>query len=115
MKTKETEKVVERYLSDKIVSIGGMAYKFNSPNRRFVPDRICVFPSGLATFVEVKGPKGKLHSGQVREIKRIRALGFWVSVLKSKADVDTYVKLLKQLIKEREKQNAGNKSTRRNI
>lgn len=52
-----------------------IAYKFTSPQRRNVPDRIVVFPNGVLIFIEFKAP-GKLPTeGQNREISRLKYRG----------------------------------------
>lgn len=65
---------------------GILAYKFTSPNRRSVPDRIFLGPGGLVFFVEFKAPGAKPTESQAREIRRLRALGHIVEV------VDTVLK-----------------------
>jgi len=40
------ERVIEAYLVQKVKELGGIAYKFTSPQRRSVPDRLCLFPTG---------------------------------------------------------------------
>ncbi|MCW3641505.1 PDDEXK family nuclease, partial [Burkholderia cenocepacia] len=61
------EKTVETYLVDRVRAAGGDAYKFSSPARVSVPDRIVVFPPARIYFVELKRPGGKLTRGQERE------------------------------------------------
>jgi hypothetical protein len=48
------ESQLEQKLVHHITKLGGIAYKFSSPNRRSVPDRLCVMPNGRAFFVELK-------------------------------------------------------------
>lgn len=70
----ESEKKVEKFLKFTIEQAGGMCYKFQSPGRRFVTDRICVLNGGVTVWVECKGETGSLSKGQLREIHRLRAL-----------------------------------------
>lgn len=70
------EALVERRLVRAVERVGGFAYKFESPGRAGVPDRVCLFPDGRIVFVEVKAPGGKVSELQKVEIARIRALGF---------------------------------------
>lgn len=63
---------------------GGVAFKFISPGRRSVPDRIVLLPGGRIVFVECKAPGKPPRAGQLREHGRLRALGFTVVVLDSK-------------------------------
>lgn len=86
------EKVIERYLCDKIKRLGGHAYKFNSQAHRSVPDRIVVLPDGRTHYVEVKTIGGKLSSGQKREIARLRSMKQTVHVIWTKAGVDEYIR-----------------------
>ena len=48
-----------------------MPYKFTSPQRRSVPDRMFINPSGKIWFIEFKKQGGRLTEGQKREIKRL--------------------------------------------
>jgi len=82
------EKTVERALIKHVKDQGGIAYKFTSPNRRSVPDRLCVFPGGRVVFVECKRPGGKLTKLQAREIERLREMGFEVMVVDGKDGVE---------------------------
>ncbi|CDG95807.1 putative nuclease p44 [Xenorhabdus bovienii str. puntauvense] len=78
------ESVIENHLVKEIKKTGGIAYKFVSPGRRSVPDRICVLPGGRVVFVECKAPGEKPRPDQLREHERLRALGCEVVVLDSK-------------------------------
>ena len=86
------EKIIEEYLGKKVKDVlKGIAYKFTSPGRWSVPDRICLLPGGVVKFVELKAPGKKPTEGQLREHKRLRALGFQVDVIDSKEGVDEWV------------------------
>lgn len=69
------ERDVEKYLKDRMKAIGGAAYKFTSPARRSVPDRLAIFPGGAMVFAELKKPGEKPSDAQLREHKRLRELG----------------------------------------
>jgi hypothetical protein len=58
---------------------GWEAYKFTSPQRRSVPDRLFI-REGRVVFIEFKRPGGKLTSGQEREIAKLRKAGAEVHV-----------------------------------
>ncbi|MGD9168480.1 MAG: VRR-NUC domain-containing protein [Candidatus Thiodiazotropha sp.] len=58
----------------------GMAYKFKSPQRANVPDRIFTFPSGWLIFIEFKAPGKKATPKQRREHERLRDCGQHVYV-----------------------------------
>jgi hypothetical protein len=54
------ERDIERWLVKSVEALGGKAYKFVSPGRAGVADRIVVLPGGAVWFVEVKAPGGRL-------------------------------------------------------
>lgn len=82
------EKDIEAYLVRRVKEAGGIAYKFTSPQRRSVPDRLLLLPAGRICFVECKRPGAKPTPAQLREHERIRALGFTVEVVDTKDRAD---------------------------
>ena len=82
------EKTVEREVVKRVKEEGGIAYKFTSPNRRSVPDRLCLLPGGKILFVECKRPGAKVTQLQAREHERLRAMGFEVVVVDNKEDAN---------------------------
>ena len=81
------ESQLEQKLVSHITKLGGIAYKFSSPNRRSVPDRLCVMPNGRVFFVELK-TKGKTPTAlQQHEHETLRALGHTVLVIDNVGDV----------------------------
>lgn len=80
----ERESIIEKHLVAEVKKAGGRAYKFLSPGRRSVPDRIVLLPGGRLVFVECKAPGEQPRADQLREHERLRALGFTVVVLDSK-------------------------------
>lgn len=82
------EKVIEAHLVKRVEEAGGIAYKFTSPQRRSVPDRLVLLPGGKMHFVETKATGGKPTPMQLREHERLRALGFEVKVIDNKEDID---------------------------
>ena len=81
------EKTVEAYLVTQVQKMDGIAYKFTSPNRRSVPDRLVVLPDSRLFFVECKSTDGKLTPGQTREIKRLRDMGQVVYIVASVTEI----------------------------
>ena len=66
MKEGKIEAKLVRYCRKK----GVLCYKFNSPSRAGVPDRILVFkPTGKVIFLELKATGAKPTPLQVRELK----------------------------------------------
>lgn len=80
------EKDIERYFCEEIKRHGGIAFKFTSPQRRSVPDRLVIMPNGYCAFVEVKKQDGVRTPGQVREQERLEALGHDVFNVYNKSD-----------------------------
>ncbi|ADZ41829.1 TPA: VRR-NUC domain-containing protein [Yersinia enterocolitica] len=78
------EDSIEDHLVKEVKKVGGIAYKFISPGRRSVPDRLVLLPGGKVIFVECKAPGEKPTAAQLREHEKLRALGFTVRVLDSK-------------------------------
>ncbi|MFT4465944.1 MAG: VRR-NUC domain-containing protein [Sodalis sp. (in: enterobacteria)] len=78
------EKAIEQQLIRAVKATGGIAYKFVSPRRLGVPDRLVVLPGGRLLFVECKVPGQKARPSQRREHDRLRALGCEVIVLNDK-------------------------------
>ncbi|HEM6613790.1 TPA: VRR-NUC domain-containing protein [Yersinia enterocolitica] len=78
------EDSIEEHLVKEVKKARGIAYKFISPSRRSVPDRLVLLPDGKVVFVECKAPGEKPTAAQLREHEKLRALGFTVRVLDSK-------------------------------
>lgn len=75
------EKEIEKKLVKGVQKISGFCFKWVSPGRDGVPDRIILLPEGKIIFAELKTEKGKLSGRQEFMIKLIRALGFDVRVI----------------------------------
>jgi hypothetical protein len=87
---KEIEAAVCRYAR----SLRFLYYKFTSPSRSFVPDRIFIAPGGRMLFVEFKQLGKKPTPMQAREHERLREQGCTVYVIDSvesgKAMIDAH-------------------------
>jgi hypothetical protein len=66
------ERDIEAHLVQRCKQAGALCYKWVSPGRVGVPDRIVVFPLGQVVFVELKAPGKKPTSAQLREHARLR-------------------------------------------
>ena len=77
------ERDVEKKLVTTVKRAGGIAYKFSSPQRRDVPDRLVLMPHGVFQFIECKATGKDLRPGQVREHKRMIKLGHQVITVDS--------------------------------
>jgi len=82
------EKEIERYLVRRIVEHGGVAYKWVSPGRAGVADRIVLLPGGVVWFVEIKTATGRLSPWQKVFAAEMRRMGMNYIVIRSKGEVD---------------------------
>lgn len=70
------ESAVEKAFVDAVRKAGGAAFKFTSQGRNGVPDRLVLFFSGKAAFVELKAPGKQMRLLQRKRWKQLEALGF---------------------------------------
>lgn len=77
--------MLEREIEEKVCRYarirGVLAYKFVSPQRRSVPDRLLVAPGGKVFFIEFKQRGKKMTKGQEREAIRLSDNGADVYVV----------------------------------
>lgn len=86
------ESDIETYLRKKVEASGGKCWKWVSPGRRGVPDRIVLMPGNVVAFVETKSPGKTERPDQKRVQKILRDLGCLVfSSVNSKDKVDSVV------------------------
>lgn len=87
------EKHIEAKVCEYAKSKGVLVYKFTSPARAAVPDRLFISPSGVVWFCEFKRPGAKPTPAQEREHVRLREAQVSVFVVddveQGKAMVDT--------------------------
>jgi hypothetical protein len=79
------EKDIERKACEWAKSQGWLVYKFTSPNRRSVPDRLFI-REGRVVFIEFKRPGGRLTEMQRREIRKLQLHGIKAEVAYSVED-----------------------------
>ena len=95
------ERDIERYLCKKAKALGGEVRKVKWIGRRGAPDRLVMLPgvfmlkrgrdhvtAGRTIWVELKAPGKKAEPHQLREHKRMQALGQRVEVIDSFGGVD---------------------------
>lgn len=85
------ESKIEKYLTDKIKSIGGLCWKFVSPGTRGVPDRLCILPNGRTIYVELKRPGEVPEPLQSKRHEQLRDRGHIVCVIDSLKGVDDFI------------------------
>lgn len=86
------EKDIEKYFVWAVHKMGGIAYKFKSPNQRGVTDRIACLPGGVVWFVELKTKEGKLSDLQKVHALNLRVLNQNYACLWSIEHVDEWMK-----------------------
>jgi len=77
------ESAIEQAICRYAKSVGILQFKFTSPNRAGVPDRIFLLPDRRVIFMEMKTPKGRLSRLQENEIRIIHKYGHCVYVVDS--------------------------------
>ena len=85
------ERDVERYLIKECEKRGWLCWKFVSPGRRGVPDRIVIRP-GSAAFVEVKRKGGRISPLQIRRIEELIRLLIPARVVETKGEIDEMIR-----------------------
>ena len=94
------ESTLEQHSVAMFKAQGDLPYKFTSPGRRNVPDRLrlrAIPPEHQAVvaryvqFIEFKATGEKPTAAQEREHARLRKLGYCVEVVDSMAGVDALV------------------------
>lgn len=84
------ESDIEKVLVSEVKKLGGRAFKWISPGNDGVPDRIVIFPDKQPVFVELKTDRGELSALQSVQIKRLRALGQQVEVVKGISGISQF-------------------------
>lgn len=79
------ERDIEAKVCDYAKKRGMLCYKFTSPSRRSVPDRMFITAAGKVFFIELKRKGQKPTPSQTVEIERIRKHGVYVGVADSVA------------------------------
>lgn len=85
------ERDVERYLIKECEKRGWLCWKFVSPGRRGVPDRIVIRPGSVA-FVEVKRKGGRISPLQIRRIEELIRLLIPARVVETKGEIDEMIR-----------------------
>lgn len=89
-KTVVREAVVEKAHTERVKAAGGISFKFVSPARRSVPDRLDLLPIPHAVreligryvcFTECKRPGEVPTPSQLREHQLLRSMGYRVDVV----------------------------------
>lgn len=80
------EKEIEKKVCDYAKSLGCLCYKFTSPARRSVPDRLFITPKGVHFYIEFKRLGQKPTPAQAVEIAKMQKQKCVVFVADTVAD-----------------------------
>ena len=94
------ENRVERRLIDGVKALGGITFKFVSPGRAGVPDRVVILPGGTVHFVELKARGGRASALQQRVLAKLRRMDVTALVLTGVDEVERYLDNLRELMNE---------------
>ena len=94
------EKEIEAKVCDYAKTKNVLVYKFTSPNRMAVPDRMFIY-KGRVFFIEFKREKQKPTAAQDREHQRLRQHLISVFVVDSVKDGKSTINTMLQLIEAR--------------
>jgi hypothetical protein len=86
------EKIVENHFVWAVERAGGKTYKFTSPGRKGVADRIACLPDGSTWFVELKTKGGRLSVLQKMFMSDMALLKQNYACLWTKEQVDEWIK-----------------------
>ena len=89
------ESEIERKLGEGIKKLGGLYYKFTSPNLPGVPDRIVILPGGRVIFVELKTEIGRLANIQKWIISEMRQRDADVRVITGRPEAKAFLEEIK--------------------
>lgn len=88
----ESEKTLERKLSQEIKALGGWSLKLLAQHISGLPDRLCLLPGGVMFFVEVKSTGQKPRKIQLHVQNKLRELGFEVFVIDNTPDLKKLIR-----------------------
>ncbi len=88
------ERDIEKKVCDYAKDRGCLAYKFTSPARAAVPDRLFIAPDGRMWFCEFKRGGQKPTAAQEREHHRLRGHGVTVFVVDNVGDGEAMVDMM---------------------
>jgi hypothetical protein len=88
------EKIVENHFVWAVERIGGKTWKFTSPGRKGVADRIACLPDGSTWFVELKTKGGRLSALQKMFMSDMALLNQNYMCLWTTEQIDEFIKTL---------------------
>ena len=88
------EKIVENHFVWAVERAGGKTWKFTSPGRKGVADRIACLPDGSTWFVELKTKGGRLSALQKMFMSDMALLNQNYMCLWTTEQIDEFIKTL---------------------
>ena len=85
------EATLEKKLVKKVEAVGGLCWKFTSPNTPGVPDRICIMPDGAVVFVEMKAEFGRMSNIQKYRREQLLERNADIRVVKGKEALTEFI------------------------
>lgn len=90
------ESSIEQSLRIRLKKAGCLFYKFVSPGNAGVPDRICITPTGLVIFVELKTKDGRLRPEQKVQLKRLESHHARTFVVHGPEDAAAFIRMIEE-------------------
>ena len=88
------ESQIEAHLTQRVKALGGLCWKFTSPNLRGVPDRVLLMPEGQTYWIELKAPGQQPNRLQQRRHAELRARNHRILMLDSVEAVDYFLEAI---------------------
>lgn len=92
------ERDVEARLVRGVRKLGGRCWKWVSPGRAGVPDRIVLLPHGVAAYVELKDDGGTVSKVQEITLREIASLGHNACVVRGADGVDAFLERAREAV-----------------
>ena len=81
-----TESKIQKKITDNLENDGWVVVKLMKTSTNGIPDLMCL-RNGVAKFIEVKKPNGKISELQKYRIKQLRKQGFEAIVMDSTTNI----------------------------
>lgn len=85
---KESEKLLERKLGEKLKKMGGWSIKLLPNFISGIPDRLCLVPPGKIFFAEMKTTGEKPEPRQLAVHRKLIKMGFRVEVIDTSKQIE---------------------------
>lgn len=83
-----SEKSLERYLAKRVKEMGGVALKYSNAGMVGYPDRVCLLPTGITVWVELKSKGEKPKRVQAVRFGQLERIGHHVYVCDCREAID---------------------------